>query len=75
MALTHLLVVADLAESTRWYQQVLGAEPFSEYEGSSVLSFNGVWLLLVEGAEQCYRAVASHSVDATPLACDACFRG
>jgi catechol 2,3-dioxygenase-like lactoylglutathione lyase family enzyme len=49
MALTHLLVVSDVAESTRWYQQVLGAEPFSEYEGSSVLSFNGVWLLLVEG--------------------------
>ena len=51
MALTHLLVVSDISESARWYQHVLGADPFSEYEASAVLSFNGVWLLLVEGGD------------------------
>jgi catechol 2,3-dioxygenase-like lactoylglutathione lyase family enzyme len=51
MALTHLLVVADVPESHRWYQQVLGAEPHREYGTSAVLSFNGVWLLLVEGGD------------------------
>lgn len=49
MALTHLLVVSDVPKSNRWYQEVLGAEPYREYGTSAVLSFNGVWLLLVEG--------------------------
>ncbi len=49
MALTQILVVADTAESSRWYQEVLGAELYRQYGTSVVLSFNGVWLLLVEG--------------------------
>lgn len=51
MALTHILVVADVPASNRWYQDVLGAEPYREYGTSAVLSFNGVWLLLVEGGD------------------------
>jgi catechol 2,3-dioxygenase-like lactoylglutathione lyase family enzyme len=48
MALTHILVVSDMARSRDWYRDVLGAEIFREYGKSSVvLSFNGVWLLLV----------------------------
>ena len=50
MALTHILVVADVGRSRRWYADVLGAEPYREYGGdSAVLSFNGAWLLLVTG--------------------------
>lgn len=51
MALTHLLVVADVPTSNRWYQEVLGAGPYREYGTSAVLSFNGSWLLLVEGGD------------------------
>ncbi len=48
MALTHILVVSDMARSRDWYRDVLGAEIYREYgESSVVLSFNGVWLLLV----------------------------
>jgi catechol 2,3-dioxygenase-like lactoylglutathione lyase family enzyme len=49
MALTHILVVADVRRAARWYSDVLGAEPFREYGTSAVFSFNGSWLLLVEG--------------------------
>jgi catechol 2,3-dioxygenase-like lactoylglutathione lyase family enzyme len=49
MALTHILVVADVPRSARWYADVLGAELFREYGTSAVYSFNGSWLLLVEG--------------------------
>jgi len=50
MALTHILVVADVDRSRRWYTDVLGAELYREYGGTSaVLSFNGSWLLLVTG--------------------------
>jgi catechol 2,3-dioxygenase-like lactoylglutathione lyase family enzyme len=50
MALTHILVVADVNRSRRWYTDVLGAELYREYGGTSaVLSFNGSWLLLVTG--------------------------
>lgn len=50
MALTHILVVSDLSRSVRWYTEVLGAELFREYGGSSaVMNFNGAWLLLVTG--------------------------
>jgi len=52
MALTHILVVADLERSTAWYRDVLGAELYREYGGSSaVFTFNGSWLLLVTGGE------------------------
>ncbi len=49
MALTHILVVSDVPASSRWYKDILGAELFREYGTSAVFSFNGTWLLLVEG--------------------------
>jgi catechol 2,3-dioxygenase-like lactoylglutathione lyase family enzyme len=50
MALTHILVVSDLERSRDWYRDVLGAELYREYGGSSaVFSFNGAWLLVVTG--------------------------
>jgi catechol 2,3-dioxygenase-like lactoylglutathione lyase family enzyme len=52
MALTHILVVSDLEASVAWYSEVLGAELFREYGGTSaVFDFNGSWLLLVTGGE------------------------
>lgn len=52
MALTHILVVSDLERSRDWYKNVLGAELYREYGGSSaVFSFNGAWLLVVTGGE------------------------
>ena len=48
MELTRLLVVSDLARSTAWYRDVLGAELVREYGGSSaVFKLLGQWLLLV----------------------------
>jgi catechol 2,3-dioxygenase-like lactoylglutathione lyase family enzyme len=50
MELTHILVVADLARSRSFYRDVLGAEVYREYGGSScVLRAFGSWLLLVTG--------------------------
>lgn len=50
MELTGLLVVRDIARSTTWYRDVLGATVVREYGGSSVvLQFLGNWLLLVTG--------------------------
>jgi len=50
MELTHLLVVSDVERSSRFYQQVLGAELYREYGGTSVvLRFLGDWILLVTG--------------------------
>ena len=50
MALTFLLVVSDLHESVRFYRDVLGAELYREYGGTSaVFQFQGSWLLLVTG--------------------------
>jgi catechol 2,3-dioxygenase-like lactoylglutathione lyase family enzyme len=52
MAITSILVVSDVDRSRRWYTDVLGAELYREYGGTSaVLSFNGAWLLLVTGGE------------------------
>lgn len=52
MALTHILVVSDLERSQNWYANVLGAELYRAYGGSSaVFSFNGAWLLIVTGGE------------------------
>lgn len=52
MAMTHILVVGDLAASRAWYTEVLGARLHREYGGTSaVLDFNGSWLLLVTGGE------------------------
>ncbi|PWN06702.1 VOC family protein [Rhodohalobacter mucosus] len=48
--LTHLMVVSDLEQSRNFYRDVLGAEVYREYGGTScVLQFQGTWLLLVTG--------------------------
>lgn len=50
MELTHLLVVTDVDRSRDWYRDVLGAELYREYGGTSaVMRFLGTWLLLVTG--------------------------
>ena len=50
MEITHILVVSDIERSKRFYADVLGAEVYREYGGTScVLSFLGSWLLLVTG--------------------------
>ncbi len=52
LELTHILVVGDLGAARDFYRDVLGATVYREYGGSScVLSFLGVWLLLVTGGE------------------------
>jgi catechol 2,3-dioxygenase-like lactoylglutathione lyase family enzyme len=48
-ALTHILVVSGPARSRKWYTSVLGATVHREYGSSTVLTFGGAWLLLVEG--------------------------
>ncbi len=48
MALTHILVVSDLAASVAFYSDVLGASLYREYGGTSaIFDFQGAWLLLV----------------------------
>jgi catechol 2,3-dioxygenase-like lactoylglutathione lyase family enzyme len=50
VAVTHILVVADPIVSRAFWVDVLGAELYREYGGTSVvLSFAGTWLLLVTG--------------------------
>ena len=50
VAVTHILVVADPAASRDFWVNVLGAEPYRKYGGTSVvLKFAGTWLLLVSG--------------------------
>src|SRR2546422_4081440 len=50
MEVTHLLVVSDLGRSLTFYRDVLGAELFREYGGTSaVLRLLGNWLLVVTG--------------------------
>ncbi len=50
MEMTQLLVVSDLQRSVAFYRDVLGAELYREYGGTSaVFSFQGTWLLLVTG--------------------------
>lgn len=50
--LTHLLVVGDMEKSRAFYRDVLGAEIYREYGGTScVLNFKGNWILLVTGGE------------------------
>ena len=50
MELTHILVVGDLGRARTFYTDVLGAEVYREYGGTSlVLRFLGTWLLLVTG--------------------------
>ena len=48
MALTHILVVADVERSRSFYRDVLGAEVLREYGGTSVvLRWLESWLLIV----------------------------
>ena len=48
--LTNILVVADVVRSRDFYRDVLGAEVYREYGGTScVLRFGGAWILLVTG--------------------------
>lgn len=50
MALTQILVIEDMETAKEFYANVLGAEIYREYGGTScVLSFLGNWLLLVTG--------------------------
>jgi len=50
MELTHILVVSDFERSRGWYRDVLGAELFREYGGTSaVFTFGAAWLLVVTG--------------------------
>ena len=52
MELTHLLVVSDLARSVPFYRDVLGAELYREYGGTSaVFRLLGNWLLVVTGGD------------------------
>lgn len=52
MPLTTILVVSEIDRSTAWYRDVLGADLYREYGGTSaVFQFNGTWLLLVTGGE------------------------
>lgn len=52
MALTHIMVVEDAERARDFYRDVLGAEIYREYGGSSVvMKFAGTWLLLVTGGE------------------------
>jgi catechol 2,3-dioxygenase-like lactoylglutathione lyase family enzyme len=50
MELTHILVVADVGRARSFYRDILGAEVYREYGGTScVLRAFGTWLLLVTG--------------------------
>jgi catechol 2,3-dioxygenase-like lactoylglutathione lyase family enzyme len=50
MEATFLFVVSDIERSRSFYRDVLGAEVYREYGGTSVvLRFLGSWLLLVTG--------------------------
>ena len=52
MALSHILVVTDIDRSRAWYIDILGAELYRAYGGTSVvLTFAGTWILLVTGGE------------------------
>src|SRR4051794_16693617 len=50
MELTHIVVVAEIERARTFYRDVLGAEVYREYGGTScVLRAFGAWLLLVTG--------------------------
>jgi len=50
--LTTILVVSNIAESKKFYVDILGATVFREYGGDSlVLRFLGDWILLVTSGE------------------------
>ncbi len=50
MELSNILVVSDFERSRDWYRDVLRAELFREYGGTSaVFKFGAAWLLVVTG--------------------------
>ena len=50
VAVPHILVVSDPVRSREFWVNVLGADLYREYGGTSVvLRFAGTWLLLVSG--------------------------
>src|SRR5437660_12234902 len=50
VGVTHLFVVSEMERARAFYRDVLGAELFREYGGTScVIQFQGAWLLLVTG--------------------------
>jgi catechol 2,3-dioxygenase-like lactoylglutathione lyase family enzyme len=50
MEATHILVVSDIERARDFYRDVLGAELYREYGGTSVVfRFLGTWLLVVTG--------------------------
>jgi catechol 2,3-dioxygenase-like lactoylglutathione lyase family enzyme len=50
LELTHILVVENVPRARTFYSDVLGAEVYREYGGTScVLRFGVAWLLLVTG--------------------------
>ena len=52
LAVTHILVVSDLARSRSWYLDVLGASLYGDYGGTSVvLQLGTAWLLIVTGGD------------------------
>lgn len=52
MALTTILVVSDMEKAKAFYKNVLGAELYREYGGTSVVfQFLGNWILLVTRGE------------------------
>ncbi len=52
MELTTILVVSDLEKSKYFYSDILGAELFREYGGTSIVyKFQSVWLLIVTGGD------------------------
>jgi catechol 2,3-dioxygenase-like lactoylglutathione lyase family enzyme len=52
MELTHILVVEEIDRARTFYRDVVGAEVYREYGGSScVMRAFGTWLLLVTGGD------------------------
>lgn len=52
MEMTTILVVKDIEKSKNFYSDILGAELYREYGGTSIVyKFQGVWLLIVTGGE------------------------
>ena len=50
--LTSILVVSDMARSKKFYLDILGAEFYNEYGGTSVvIKFLSNWILLVTGGD------------------------
>ena len=68
VAVTHILVVSDLARSRDFWVGVLGAELYREYGGTSVvLRFARGWLLLVtEGGSTTDKPEATFAPPADP---------